>query len=174
MDKQDFDALCDRVLFKPLLEDGLFQRKGQSIFKIEDDILVSLIRLGGRKSSPGSISHVLCIKCLCMPNLNEKVTATYDSNVFSYPFKLKPMDLLKPEITIQYKPSNLRYDHECYSYHNKTSEEVEKYLLNVLVALDVVRGWTHNLSYQMLIEQIETYGEQAWIENLWLDSLKSQ
>jgi hypothetical protein len=74
MDKVEFDSLFKSLVIDELKKVG-FTTKGKSVYYDDGKFNVSLIRLGGRMSRKGAISHLLCCRHSFLPNLYAKIRA---------------------------------------------------------------------------------------------------
>lgn len=170
MDKQRFEEMFDELVAKPLEQIG-FVRSGKSIYLVQNDIAVSLIRLGGRVAIPGAISQVLCFRHSFLPNLYEEANPGFEREVFSYPIKLKPMAVRATfGSNIKYRSSNLRYEKEIFEFANKTERQVSSYLAKVLKSVQALLKWAKVVTPELLADEIRRCGESAWIEKVWLES----
>ncbi len=170
MIKEVFESMFSEILIAPLINLG-FQSNGKSLFLIDKDISISLIRLGGKMSIRNGISQILCFRHTFLPNLDEKLNNKSESNVFAYPIKLKPSKVkMMFGNSIKYKANNLQYDYEKFTYENKSDKQIEDYLLNTYKAVIELLKWAKKTNYKVLEKQIFKYGESAWIEKLWLKS----
>jgi hypothetical protein len=170
MNKESFEQKFKKIVVDPLIEIG-FKHTGETLYFVEGDIAISLIRFGGRMSLPGGISHILCFRHSFLPNVEEKIPVGYEENVFSYPIKLKP-SCIKSQFgaEIKYYPSNLNYDYEHYSFQDKSEQEVVVYLKTVFNSVLLLLDWSKKRPFSYLQKQIKKNGESAWVESLWLNA----
>ncbi len=141
------------------------QSSGKSLYYVDSQISVSLIRLGGRKVSIGCISHVLCFRHSFLPNLNEVVVSGFEPEVFAYPIKLEPLKVKRLfGIRIRYQSRNRNYDYERFCFADKTEKQVIRYLDQVRNAVETVLGRGRRVSPEQLAEEIRKYEESAWVE----------
>jgi hypothetical protein len=174
MEKQRFEEMFDELVARPLEQIG-FVRSGKSIYLVQDEIAVSLIRLGGRMAMPGAISQVLCFRHSYLPNLDEEANPGFEREVFAYPIKLRPLAVRTAfRKNIRYRSNNLRYEHETFEFQNKTERQVSNYLLKVLKSVQALLGWAQVITPEYLADEIKKQGESAWIEKLWLKSYASR
>lgn len=170
MKKEEFEALFDDIVKKSLLEMG-FKEHGKSLYLISGENMISLIRLGGRMSSAGCISHVLCFRHTFLPNTDEKIPVGFESGVSSYPLKLKPTQVKGIfGRKIRYKSKNLSYEKEQFCFENEDRKVVFKYLNKILSGIITLVDWASHNHPEILEKEIKKYGEDAWIEKLWLDA----
>lgn len=128
MEKQEFEEQFDNVVLRPLLELG-FKCKNRSIYYIDDEVNISLIRLGGRMAKPYAITHVLCFRHTYLPSLSGEVPKGFENEVFSYPLKLKPSKVRSfYGVKIKYEPKNLNYDVERIEFKTKAQTVLLKEL----------------------------------------------
>ncbi|WDP90233.1 MAG: hypothetical protein HUN04_11210 [Desulfobacter sp.] len=170
MEKEQFEELFKDIIIKPLQSIG-FKTAGKSIFYDDGNVNVSLIRLGGRMSTLGSISHMLCFRHSYLPNLNEKIPTKFEPEVFSYPFKFKPsfITTAKPKKWI-YKCQNLNYDYERYDFSNVSDNKANTYLTEICDAIVNFLKWAKKIEPKAIVSQIKQNGEMAWIERAWMDA----
>ncbi len=167
MEKSQFDELFDTEV----VQKSEFQSSGKSIYYKNETHTVSLIRLGGRMSVLGGVSHLLCCRHSFLRNLDEKIPDKFEAEVFAYPIKVKPSNVKKGffGVSLNYEPQNLNHDYETFIYADKSDEEVREYLAKILNSLTVVKYWFINQPYSKLASQISTNGTNAWIEKLWIE-----
>jgi len=170
MDKESFEIQFNKIIADPLINIG-FQKSGKSLYIVEGNIAVSLIRLGGRFSISDGISHILCFRHSFLPNMNGKIPDGYEKEVFSYPIKLKPSKVKGIfGTTIKYNSNNLRYNQEKFNYKNMSQEQTIKYLKKVFEAVVILLNWGRSSPHIELEKQIKSSGESAWIEKIWLSA----
>ena len=174
MDKNEFDAVFDKIVMEPLVELG-FRKSGKSIYSLDEEANVSLIRLGGRNAWPGGVSHVLCFRHTFLPNLDMKVPESFESQAFSYPIKIDPDNidifLNKKE---KYQPQNLRYEQGRYDYQDKPDHQIFTELNRLKNDIISFWEWSKSISPVYLKNEILSNGEAAWIEKLWLQAYESK
>jgi hypothetical protein len=174
VDKKRFEEMFDELVTLPLEQMG-FLRIGKSIYLVQDEIAISLIRLGGRMALPGAISQVLCFRHSFLPNLDEEVNAGFEREVFAYPIKLKPLAVRTIfGSNIKYRPNNLNYETETFEFRNKTESQITNYLIKVLKSVKALFDWAKSITPEQLAVEINKHGESAWIEKLWLKSYASR
>lgn len=171
MEKVEFDTLFETLISKKLADLG-FIEKGKTIYFVEGKLTISLIRLGGRMSVPGGISHVLCCRHNFLPNLDEVIPNGFEPEVFAYPLKIRPSEVKKGlfGINIRNKPQNLNYDYEVFEYKNKSKVQVSLYLNRLLEKILLVKNWFIELPACKLADQISKQTESAWVEKLWVEA----
>ena len=91
MDTEAFDALFEERVTGRLARLG-FVSKGKTLDFFDEGIALALIRLGGRMSAPGSISHILCFRHFILRDRSETIPTGLPKEVFDYPYKLKPLE----------------------------------------------------------------------------------
>ncbi|MER2495357.1 hypothetical protein ABS858_04580 [Vibrio neptunius] len=174
MEKREFEEQFDNVVLRPLLELG-FKCKNKSIYYIDDEINISLIRLGGKMATPGGISHVLCFRHTYLPNLSGEVPDDFENDVFSYPLKLKPSEIRGIwGVKATYEPKNLSYDFERIEFKSKSRAILLKDLERLKKDILAFLKWAKSSNASKLPQQIRQNGEQAWIEGLWLRVYESK
>ena len=174
VDKLQFEKMFDAEIVLPLESAG-FERKGKSVYLVQGDIAISLIRLGGRMAIWGGISHILCFRHSFLPTLYEDSNFGFESEVFSYPIELRPLDVrFLFQRSIKYRATNSRYNGEEFVFVGKTEKQVLKYLSRVLRSVNTVHSWAQKITPDQLASEIHNIGESAWIEKRWLDSYASR
>jgi hypothetical protein len=128
MDKVDFDNLFHAKADKMLGPLG-FQFFGQSLVLHDEIRTVNLIRLGGKMSVPGGISHLLCFRHSFLRDMKGQVPSRPANEVHDYPFKFLPSVLMMtPQESWRYRPRNLNYDHDTFEFRGLSPETVEVWL----------------------------------------------
>ncbi|KZM45961.1 hypothetical protein OA92_01875 [Marinomonas sp. SBI22] len=174
MDKNGFDAVFDKIVVESLVGLG-FIKSGKSIYFLDEEINVSLIRLGGRNAWPGGISHVLCFRHTFLPNLDMKVPGSFESQAFSYPIKIDPDSVgtfLNKED--KYYPQNLRYEKGRYDYQDKPDHQIFSELKKLKNDIISFWEWSKSITPVYLKDEILSNGEAAWIEKFWLQAYESK
>lgn len=174
MEKLSFEEVFDSVIADKLLNLG-FERQGKNIFFVSPMHAISLIRLGGRMSREGCISHTLCCRHTYLRNLNKELSQGFENDVFSYPIKLKPNSLRNGllGLNIKYSPQNLNFEYEVYEFANKSEKEVHNYCEQTVKNILKIKKWFEELRPSKLASQISQNGTDAWIERLWIEDYKS-
>jgi len=129
--------------------------------QIEGGWQVAFVRLGGRFQRPGGITFVICVRHRCMRNLERELNPI-EKEPFSYPFKLTLRQIEQEELT--YRSLNLNYEHSQLG----VSDDWQCVLTALAVA---VPKWLSSQTPQTLKQQIAEYGEDSYIERLWLEDL---
>ena len=171
MEKATFDRLFQQHVVEWLEEIG-FEAHGKSLCFIEGVSNISLIRLGGRLSVAGGISHVLCFRHVFLPNVDKSVPVGFEREVFAYPFKFKPTTLSSlRERKWAYSAQNLSYGYDSIYFQQLRESEVEKDLGELFSFISQrFLPWARRLTPEEAAEQIRKLGEVAWCEKLWLDA----
>ena len=129
--------------------------------QIEGGWQVAFVRLGGKFQLPGRITFVICVRHRCMRNLERELNPS-EKEPFSYPFKLTLRQIEQGELT--YRSTNLNYEQSNMGRFDDWQ--------CVLEALTVaVPKWLSSQTPQTLKQQIAEYGEDAYIERIWLEDL---
>ncbi len=167
------------VVARPVLERGYhWVRKTQSLAYHDGDVRVVLVRLGGRFARPGAIAHILCARhCYLRTLVEETVPVEDPPSVNDYPFKFAPSALfgVAPEHW-SYRPMNLghwQYDQIEYATTTQASLRHQLTALRHLLA-DIVPMWARSLSPGAVLQQLQSSGENAWCERLWMDDYRSR
>ncbi len=164
MTSAEFNNLFESEVVAPLAEIG-FRSRGKSLYWMDDERCLSLIRLGGRMQQPGAITHVACFRHSFLRDLNEKIPSPVSTEVFAYPFKFLP---LEASAIPEYTPKNLSFEKESIDFTGKYSEVQSK-----LVSLRTLMIHNHlpsakNRTPEWALDQIRRNGEGAWIESVWI------
>lgn len=167
MEKLQFDTLFEIEVAN---KSGFLQ-SGKSLYFKNDMHTIGLIRLGGRMSVPGGISHVLCCRHSFLRNMDQKISEKHETEVFAYPIKMKPSEIKKGlfGLNVKYQPQNLKYGYEVFKFSDKSDEEVKRYLAHLSKTLTVVREWFVKQPPSKLASEISSNGTNAWIEKLWIE-----
>lgn len=174
MTKLEFEELWLEYVVNPLLKLG-FQESGKSLFMIKNNTVLSLIRLGGRHSEPGSICHTFCLRHSFLRNLDEKSLKGFEREPFAYPIKCVPSKIANIcDKDWMYSPQNLKFPRERFHYFSLNKKQVVNDLVNLQI--DLARA-TELLPFkfttEFLEDQIQKLGEDAWIENVWLEDYRN-
>ena len=171
MNKEEFEQAFDSVVAEPLAQLG-FKSVGRSLHAFLGDAEVAVIRLGGRMSRQGAVAHIICGRKTWLRTREETVPQRFVREVFDYPFKLRPSDLLKG--TLAYAPSNLNYEYDVLHFEATAADSVIRELSGVRDAVEVFSAWLAALPAESLLQQLETRGEDAWIERIWIDDCRAR
>ena len=170
MNKSEFENIFDELVVTKLKEYGFLENK-KHLYLVDNDVVFSFIRLGGKLNSPHSVAHILCIKHNFLPNLNEKVIKGFDNEVFAYPFKFKPNEMQKIiNKPIKYHSDNLNYDYERFNFDTSSDVEVHDYLRNIGHYIVETVEWFSKFTLVEIKETIEKNSQSDWIENIWLSA----
>lgn len=169
MDKVEFDNLFHAKADEKLGPFG-FQLVGKSLVLRDEIRTVNLIRLGGRMSLPGGISHLLGFRHSFLRDMNEQLPSRAPSEVYAYPFKFLPSVLMiTPQESWRYCPRNLNYDYDRFEFRGLSPASVEVWLDRLFTLIgEGFLSWVNEMSPEVAAMQITKYGEQAWCERLWL------
>ena len=166
MDKETFDTLFEEQVARRLARSG-FTSKGKTLHLSDSHITVALIRLGGRMSVPGSISHILCFRHSFLRDRSEQVPKAAPTEVFDYPYKFKPLEGVQGELA--YRPQNLSYDYERLVWDKVDESSVRQKLDRMAdVVEDRFLPWAKALLPTTAKSEIEQRGEDAWCERMWI------
>jgi hypothetical protein len=170
MTKEEFELLFDAEVAGPLDRRG-FKRAGKNLYATENLASVSLIRLGGRMARPGAIAHLLCCRLSFMRDLTERVPDGFVPSPFAYPFKLLPSQLPPSP---PYVPRNLNYQPEVIAFQGRDRDAIRQEL-GQISSLILVRllPWAGALTATAVEEQLQTFGENAWCERMWIEDCKN-
>jgi hypothetical protein len=168
MNADEFAAILDTEVREPLATAG-FKSSHKSLFLIDGLGCLSLIRIGGRFSAPGRISHVLCYRHTFLRTLDEVASQGFVSEVFAYPYKLHLSDFELLGASPRYHPRNLNYDHDRFEFDGIPLADLRTRLRELrAMILERVVPWARSISPRRAAEDIREHGEGAWIERLWL------
>lgn len=176
MNREEFDILFETHLVRPLAASG-FKTKGKSVYIVDDHhIAVSLIRLGGKFSTPDSIAHILCLRHSFLPDhIDEKIISGFCGEITDYPFKIRPARASQDiRNGLKYNAQNLHYDHEEFDYSNKSEAEVIAYLETVRQAILDLMNWARESGTEKIAALIKTGSSGDWIEKMWIKAYAAQ
>jgi hypothetical protein len=167
MNKEAFDALFEERVAQRLARVG-FVSKGKSLAFCDESLVLSLFRLGGRMSSPGSIAHVLCFRHSILRDRSETVPIGFPDEVFDYPYKFKPLEDGRERPI--YRPQNLNYQYERLHWDNADDESVIEKLNRISEHVEVhFLPWAKAIPLAQAKSEIERHGENAWCERMWIE-----
>lgn len=172
MEKAEFEQLFDARVAEPLAALG-FRPVGRSLDARIGDAEIALIRLGGRMTRQGEITHVLCVRKTWLRTREEVVPDGFVREPFDYPYKFLPSRLDRGTIfrsPFRYTPQNLHYDYDRQEFARGSSAEVGEELdeLRSIIA-DRVVPWASALTARALLRTLRWRGQNAWIERLWIE-----
>jgi hypothetical protein len=173
MTSQEFDQLFDAAVVRRLAPVGFRPRgkNGKSLDLLDGIILVSLLRLGGRFSLPGSAVWTLCFRHTFLRELNELKTPTGVAGMFTehYPFKFTPSELMEGRRELRYR-SALNWDSDRFTYEGLTPAEVHGKLCRLadFIAERFV-PWARSVSPSAARAQLREFGSGRWDEKIWIE-----
>lgn len=173
MKREDFDNLFQNEFIEPLSEDG-FKTSGKSIYRNQGVGIIALMRLGGRFSTPSSVSHVLCFRHVFLRDMKEQIQIGYVKEAFSYPYKFSLDEIQNKSLSEwRYEPHNLRLPFDKFDYERLDERQVKDWLQKLLLFLkDMFVLWCNSLTAEKALKEIQTYGESAWCEKMWIEDYK--
>ena len=167
MNQEAFDALFEERVARRLARVG-FVSKGKSLAFCDESLVLSLFRLGGRMSSPGSISHILCFRHSILRDRSETVPTGFPNEVFDYPYKFKPLEAGRERPI--YRPQNLNYQYERLHWENAGEDSVVEKLDRIAEHVEVhFLPWAMTIPLAQAKSEIELHGENAWCERMWIE-----
>ncbi|MBY5422285.1 hypothetical protein [Rhizobium leguminosarum] len=104
MDKEGFDMLFNERVAGSLARLG-FVSKGKTLYCETKHFTIALVRLGGRMSSSGAISHILCFRHSFLRDRTEQIPSKFLTEVFDYPYKFKPLEDADKELVYRPQPN---------------------------------------------------------------------
>ena len=175
MDATEFNELYDGLIVEPLESAG-FTRRGSSLFLESGDEILALLRFG--KKSSGLLQRTYLIACVRHRFLRELTDAVVPDEppvtVNDYPFKERPSRLSESFVAgWSYRPINLGVrsgDYDDVGFGEAKSVEPVVEVLRALADNMLSGGvkWLERLTPQEALRQLETNGEGAWCEKLWI------
>lgn len=167
MDTEAFDALFEERVTGRLARLG-FVSKGKTLAFFDEGIALALIRLGGRMSAPGSISHILCFRHSILRDRSETILTGLPKEVFDYPYKLKPLEDGGKRLI--YRPQNLSYQYEQLHWEHAVKDSVLRKLDRIASHIEGhFLPWALTLSLAQAKSEIAQHGENAWCERIWIE-----
>jgi hypothetical protein len=166
MDKDSFDMLFNERVADRLARIG-FVSKSKTLYLPEKHFTIALLRLGGRMSSPGSVSHILCFRHSFLRDRTEQIPSKFPTEVFDYPYKFKPLEDDDKELI--YRPQNLNYDYERLHWESADERSVSQKLDRIAARIeDRFLPWAKTLTPATARLEITQFGENAWCEQMWI------
>jgi len=166
MAKDRFEQLFDTTVAEPLCKEG-FRRAGKSLWCRSNLAVVALIRLGGRMTQPGAISHLVCCRMSFMRDRTEAVPGGFSPSPFDYPFKILPTAFSN---NLRYSPQNLRYDYDRLIFQSREEAAVRRDLTQLAsIMLEGILPWSANLTVSSVQDQLRGLGQGAWCEKIWIE-----
>ncbi len=160
----------EKEAFEAEFREGLLRRLEPIGFVFNDGLrTMSLIRFGGRMARPGAITHLLCFRHSFLRDRTERVPTTAPMSPFDYRYKIRP-SLALAAGALKYRPQNLRFDFDTFHWSHKDAESISAWVGNLgdLIA-DHLFPWAESLTPFSAKSEIETHGEGAWCERMWIN-----
>ncbi len=175
MTPECFQEHWTELIEKPLLSRG-FKASGKTLYTENNECTLALIRLGGRKSSPGTICHTFCFRHSFLRNLNKEFPKKFEKEVFAYPIKFEPSKISSiGKEGWRYIPTNLNYPTERIDFSKKKENHLIAELKQLQSDLLEACGFLPKILKSEVMEyQIRENGEDAWIERIWLEDYENQ
>ena len=124
---------------------------------------VAFIRMGGKFQSPGNVTFVVCVRSTNLRNLDGERSET-EKEPHSYPFKFTLDDIRKRRFKYQCQLNS--YEMSDFGMTDDRSE--------ILRAIETtIHTWLTTYSRSALAEEIAKYGEDGYIEKIWLEDLSA-
>lgn len=173
MSLDEFNELFLQIAEQPLRHCGFVRHKNtRTLMRTVESAQLSLIRLGGRLSRPGCISHTLCFRHTFLRPINTDEPVASSLEPSDYPFKLELNEFAtaNPD-DLRYRPMNLgNWPRDRIEFNETESDAVRGRLERLVDRLaGVVVPWVDSMSPEAAADQIATYGEDAWCERRWLE-----
>ena len=181
MDAPEFNQLYGELVVKPLETAG-FARRGSSLFLESGDDVLALFRFGDKFSGLAQRTHLVsCVRHRFLRELTDMVVpAEPPATINDYPFKERPSRLSESFVSRwSYRPINLGVrsgDYDEIGFGEAKSVERIVEVLRPLAANMLSGGvkWLERLTPQEALRQLETNGENAWCERLWIADYKQR
>lgn len=173
MTSQEFDLLFTAEVVGHLSPIGFRPRgkNGRTLDLLDGITLISLLRLGGRLSIPGSAVWTLCFRHTFLRELNELKTVVGVTGMFTehYPFKFTPSELMEGRRELRYH-SDLNWDYDRFTYESLSSVEAGRALnLLAIFIADQFVPWARSISPTIAREQLREFGSLRWDEKIWTE-----
>ena len=171
----------EKETFEIEFREGLVCRLGplgfqvrNSAFVLDDGLkTISLIRLGGKMAVPGAITQVLCFRHSFLRDRTETVPLLPHASPFDYPYKIQP-SLARKFGSLVYVPQNLHFGHDAFHWSSLDRKTIVTWIDDLAeVIADHVLPWATSLSPRLAKSEIDTHGEDAWCERMWIDDYVS-
>jgi hypothetical protein len=170
MELPEFDRVFDAEVVQALAPLG-FVASGKSVHLLSGFSLVSLIRLAGRFSIPGSAVWTLCFRHTFLRELTDlRVVSGTGLATEHYPFKFTVSELMEGRTEMRYLSRLLHFDYDRFEYAGLDSGDVRDRLSSIA---KFIGGrfvpWALVLSPELACEQIQRYGSGGWAEKIWIE-----
>ncbi|MBB3297372.1 hypothetical protein FHT80_000012 [Rhizobium sp. BK226] len=166
MDKESFDMLFNERVAGRLARLG-FVSKGKTLYFETKHFTIALVRLGGRMSASGAISHILCFRHSFLRDRTEQIPRKFPTEVFDYPYKFKPLEDAGKELV--YRPQNLNYDYERLHWESADERSVCQKLDRIADHIENrFLPWAKTLTSATARLELMQFGEKAWCEQMWI------
>jgi hypothetical protein len=162
MERREFDDCFNSLVAQPLVARG-FVPKGKSFHLTENGGMTSFIRLRGRMATMYGASWILCFRHCCLREL-------FKLDVFDYPYKFKPSDLLTGRVDLRYYSKIGHYDYDQFRYGDLSPKAIAAKLTDITqLILGGFVPWAVSLTPERVCAEIRQYGTNAWCEKLWIE-----
>ena len=173
MTSEEFDQLFDAEVIKGLSPLGFRPRgkNGRTLDLLDGITLISLLRLGGRLTLPGSAAWTLCFRHTFLRELNELKIVAGVTGMFTehYPFKFAPSELMAGRRELRYH-SQLNWDHDRFPYEGLPPADVREGLRSLSDFIASRFGpWAKSISPIAAREQLVKFGSGRWDEKTWIE-----
>ncbi len=163
MDKEGFDMLFNERVAGRLARLG-FVSKGKTLYFETKHFTIALVRLGGRMSSPGTISHILCFRHSFL-----RIGPNRFQTSFPHKFSIIPISSLLEDADkeLVYRPQNLNYDYERFHWESADERSVCQKLDRIAAHIENrFLPWAKTLTPATARSEITQFGEKAWCEQM--------
>ena len=174
MDAAEFNQQYAEVVTKPLVKLG-FQLRGQSLFRMESQAVLALLRFQRKSSGFLRMTHfVVPVRHTFLRTLEKEPAKPFLTEPSEYPFKLRVSDLSREMLrTWHYQPSNLghwKYDSIHFGDLTDACETLSE-LRDRITQFGIV--WMEHLTPAEALSQIRRHGEDAYCEKIWIEDYET-
>lgn len=169
----EFNELFLQFAEEPLRHCGFVRHKNtRTLMRTVESAQLSLIRLGGRLSRPGCITHTLCFRHTFLRPIesDEPVATSLEPNDYPFKLELSKFASANPD-DLRYRPMNLgNWPRDRIEFGESEPGVVQGELERFVDQLTtLVVPWVASMSPEVAAHQIATFGEDAWCERRWLE-----
>lgn len=169
----EFNTVFDEVVAESLITIGAWQR-GRRLFYSDDVLAVALLRVEHRWKPPAQLQ--LAVRHRMLHTMDDETPLEPPTNPFEYPIRVRPSEadaLLSPDW--QYTSViGQRGPTDSIAYPTMAVDECRAVLAPIGAALtETLPRLSQHLSVDRVLNSIEMYGSDTWIEQRWIADLQA-